>query len=113
MNPKVHGPASVSPINWLGFICRAGARRLSWAQRGKLIAASVTNGHILSSEWRDLTKDQYVLCMLVLVADGKYGAFGVVDNDSWPIVISENGPRLTIVSEKRQPSVRPFLRKAV
>jgi len=86
-----------SPVRFLGFICKGGARKLSWARPGKLIASAVTNGDGVSSEWRELKKDQHVLCVLVQIDTDTFGAFAVVDQDCWPIVRSETAPLLTVV----------------
>lgn len=110
-NPKLFSPATNSVVEWCGFICAGGARRLSFARKGKLIASSVTNGGVVASQWRDLASDEYCLCMLVLISEGKFGAFGVVDNQGWPIVISEHRPLLKIVgSNKPKPCIKAFAR---
>lgn len=91
-----------SPVRFMGYICKKGARTLSWARPGKLIASAVTNGDGLCSEWRELKKDQHVLAMIVQIDTDTFGAFAVVDQDCWPIVRSETAPLLTLVTTPKK-----------
>lgn len=63
--PAPGRPQAISAVDWLGFICKAGARRLPFARPGKLVASYVTNGDYLAHEWKPLRSDQYVLCMIM------------------------------------------------
>ena len=107
-------PLANHPARWLGFVCLCRARKLPYARKGKLIATAVTNGDVVGSEWRDLKNTDYVLGMLVQLGQPhEIGAWGVLDEKGWPIVLSEGGPpRLTIISNERTASVKPLLQSA-
>src|SRR5690606_9626868 len=55
--PAPGRPQAISAVDWLGFICKAGARRLPFARPGKLVASYVTNGDYLAHEWKPLRSD--------------------------------------------------------
>lgn len=109
--PAPGRPQAISAVDWLGFICKAGARRLPFARPGKLVASYVTNGDYLAHEWKPLRSDQYVLCMIMQISDTKFGAFAIVDRDGWPIVRSETSPLLTVVTEPRRGQIVSFSKR--
>ena len=109
--PRPGQPPAVSAVDWLGFICKAGARRLRFARPGKMVASYITNGDFLAHDWTPLKADQYVLCMVIQISDIKFGAFAIVDKDGWPIVRSETSPLLTVVTEPRKGRVVSFSKR--
>lgn len=111
IKPKPGQPSAASPVDWLGFICKAGARRLQFARPGKLVASFVTNGDVVAHEWKPLRADQYVVCMIIQINDHKFGAFAIVDKDGWPIVRSETSPLLTVVTEPKRGRVVSFSKR--
>lgn len=102
---------AISAVDWLGFICKAGARRLRFARPGKLVASYITNGDFLAHDWKPLQADQYVVCMIIQISDTKFGAFAIVDKDGWPIVRSETSPLLTVVTEPKRGRVVSFSKR--
>lgn len=94
---KLSGSPTWSPVRWQGFICRTGARRLTWGRPAKLIARAVTNGNGISGEWRELKNGEYVRSVVVQIDDSTFAAYALVDKDSWPIVMSETAPLLKII----------------
>lgn len=109
--PMPGQPRSASPVEWLGFICKAGARRLPIARPGKLVASYITNGDFLAHDWKPLRADQYVLGMIMQISDTKFGAFAIVDRDGWPIVRSETSPLLTVVTEPKRGQIVSFSKR--
>ncbi|RYY74506.1 MAG: hypothetical protein EOO52_13150 [Gammaproteobacteria bacterium] len=105
-SPRPGSPKGSFPVSWLGFIEAGRARRLPLAQKSKIIATAVTDGDVIASTWRDLNASSYVLGMLVHLPGNVFGVFGVLDNQNWPIVLSEdNNPRLTVVTAKERGEV--------
>lgn len=85
-------------VPWLGFVCEKGAKMLSVSRPGKIRAARVSNGSLMTArEWRTLSGDEYVLGMLCPLHD-RFGVFAVVDKDGWPIVKGSKKPPLKLVS---------------
>jgi hypothetical protein len=106
------GPLQAFPVKWCGFVCRCRAPKLPMSRQAKLEATAVTNGDVVGHEWRDLKVGEYVLCMLIQIGGAhEFGAFGIVGHDNWPVVLSDSGPRLTLVDSKRkEPKVRALAR---
>ena len=111
IKPKPGQSPAASPVDWLGFICKTGARHLRFARPGKLVASYVTNGDFLAHEWKPIRADQYVVCMITQINDHKFGAFAIVDKDGWPIVRSETSPLLTVVTEPQKGRVVSFSKR--
>lgn len=76
-------------VHWSGFVCMAGVPHLGPGGYGKIIAKQVSNGCGVSGDWRELSKDEFVLCWRVVRSDGKTTVYGIVDSDGWPLVMSD------------------------
>jgi len=109
-NPKLRQPLTASPVKWLGFICSAGCRKLTSGRRGKLVATAITNGDGLVCDWRDLGDRDYVVGWLMHLNDHNFGAFALVDRDGWPLVRSEDSPRLTVINTPTVAKIRSISR---
>ncbi len=101
-SPRAYTAQGSFPVHWLGFVESFRARKLALAQKCKIIASSVTDGDVVASQWLEVGQNSYVLGMLVHLPNSDFGAFGVLNRENWPIVLSDDkSPRLTIVPKQK------------
>lgn len=87
-------------VKWQGFVCEAGAEMIDYIKYGAMKAGDVTNGQgIGSRDWRALAGNEYVVVIITRVQRG-YAVFGVVDKNGWPIIKSDDKPKLKLVGGK-------------
>lgn len=83
-------------VRWMGFICLTGTHYIE-GKTGKIFAFEVTNGpgqYAGQGDWRPVRKDERVLGWIVSYSksDSRFGVYGIVDQDGWPIIIKDKLP---------------------
>lgn len=83
-------------VDWMGFMCLAGTHHME-GKIGKIFAFEVTNGpgkYAGQGDWRPVRRDERVMGWIVSCrgADSKFGVYGIVDQDGWPIIIKDKLP---------------------
>jgi hypothetical protein len=87
--------ANLKSLIWLGYVCMHGLKTLGDGGYVKMQAALISNGDgNFEDEWRELKRDETILCWwskLHEYGTVAYGVYTIVDDDGWPIITSLKG----------------------